>query len=403
MTDDQPRDEQRATGQGAEPEDRAEAAFRTALAGAAAHFDSASLDPAAVAARSRPRSWWRTGLVAAAVLVLVGASAYGVARLGDGSTSERQTADGPIVGALPDPDSGWRYVSYRDVVVQVPESWGYADAPGPDWCAFDEEPGKPPFPTEPYVATPEAGRFFFGIGCPDTDTSAPGSHDFESVPRKYWAPHLTLDSNRNPDLPPGVLNADLGQSWTLTESHLGRVRISLLTDADTTPLVDRILASARQVESDHNGCEATSPAQAEPFVRPDPAFDVSSLESVGTISVCLYERIGTNRPGLTGSRQLTGSAADQELAAIQAAPAGGGPDHPNNCVDDEFGDSAVVLRLHDGDATYDMHVYYETCFGNGFDDGTTLRELTRDACRPLWGDAVQVWSGSSAPFERCHG
>ena len=40
-------------------------------------------------------------------------------------------------------------------------------------------------------------------------------------------------------------------------------------------------------------------------------------------------------------------------------------------------------------------------FGNGFDDGTTVRELTALDCQPIWGDRVLLLGGSSAPFARC--
>jgi hypothetical protein len=130
---------------------------------------------------------------------------------------------------------------------------------------------------------------------------------------------------------------------------------------------------------------------------------VSAIDSVDAISVCQYDRgDGTRGPGLLGSRMLTGAEAQAELAAIRQAPVGGGPDQPEHCVDDMFGDTALVLRLHDGPTTYDMHVYYEWCFGNGFDDGTAMRELTADACVPLWGGPVAFTAGSTAPYRRCH-
>ncbi|CAI7978776.1 hypothetical protein FRAHR75_510024 [Frankia sp. Hr75.2] len=41
-------------------------------------------------------------------------------------------------------------------------------------------------------------------------------------------------------------------------------------------------------------------------------------------------------------------------------------------------------------------------FGNGIDDGTTLRALTTDNCAPLWSGRVVHWGGSAAPFRVCH-
>ena len=107
------------------------------------------------------------------------------------------------------------------------------------------------------------------------------------------------------------------------------------------------------------------------------------------------------RAGLVATTVIEGDDADAVLAAIQAAPAGGGPDKPSNCADDWPGDDAYELHLRTGDETHVMFVFYSTCRGNGFDDGTTKRELTTEACRPLMQPPVVVWGGSSASFERC--
>jgi hypothetical protein len=382
------------------------------------------MDAHSVVTGSRRLAWWRTGLVAAAVLALLGTTAVGVATLrddglddpaaataSDPTSGEPGTADPTepedvgqtLTGPPPPPDPGWRYVSYRDVVVQVPGSWAYAQAPGADWCAFDQGPGEPPFPTESYVALPGNYALELSIGCP-TDAAPGGDRDFESVPPEYWAPHLDFSDLGDRNWPgESVLTAQSAGSWTFTETRVGDVVLTLLTNPETAPLAERIIASARQVETDHNGCQTLSPAQAKEFVRPQPAFDISTIESVDAISVCQYDRAdGTRRPGLIGSRLLTGAEAQAQLEAIQRAPVGGGPDTPESCVDDMFGDTALVLRLHEGETTYDLHVYYEWCFGNGFDDGTAMRELTEDACVPLWGGPVVFPAGSTAPYRRCH-
>ena len=410
-------------------DDRAATAFRSAFERKADDFTPTPVDTSAITATSARRTWWRAGLVAAAVLTLVSATAIGVSSLidderdpgaqqpsisssgstapGDATENTPQTIDPSTAidpgEPLPPPDPGWRYVSYRDVVVQVPEAWGYAEAPGPDWCAYDQGPGEPPFPTEPYVAAPDGNRVILAIGCP-TDAAPGGARDFEAVPPEYWAPHLDFSDLGGRNWPgQSVLSGELAGSWTFTETRIGDVVLTLLTNPETAPLADQVIDSARQVTTDHNGCDARSAVQAREFAHPDPAFDVADLEAVDAISVCQYDRTAsTRRPGLTGSRILTGRAALDELRAIQAAPIGGGPDTPESCADDMYGDTAVVLRLHEGQATYDMYVYYEWCFGNGFDDGTTMRELTTAACAPLFASPVGFNSGSSASIRRCH-
>jgi hypothetical protein len=61
----------------------------------------------------------------------------------------------------------------------------------------------------------------------------------------------------------------------------------------------------------------------------------------------------------------------------------------------------VVLLLSTADQTHEMFGYYGWCFGNGFDDGTAIRELTTQDCPPLWGGRVLDSGGDSATFARC--
>jgi hypothetical protein len=167
-------------------------------------------------------------------------------------------------------------------------------------------------------------------------------------------------------------------------------------------LADRILDSARAFETDQNGCDASSPVQAAKFVRPE-SFDLASVDDVESISVCQYTRSDPpGQPALMGSRLLARQPASALLDAIRSAPEGGGPDSPQSCLHDMYGDTAITLRLHADDFTPEVYVYYDWCFGNGFDDGTTRRELTLQSCLPLFGGNVALFSGSSAPFQRCH-
>ena len=221
---------------------------------------------------------------------------------------------------------------------------------------------------------------------------------FGTVPEKYWAPHVSIGY----DLEDRKDGTRTYRGWTITTRTVGGVQVRLLTDEDTADLREPILASIRASEDGADGCASTSPAQAVRFVRPEPAYDVEEITTVDSISVCQYARGGTDKPGLLGTRLIEGDEAGDVLAAIQEAPEGGGPDAPQHCLSTMYGDTALVLRLHTGDTTRDVYVYSDWCFGNGFDDGTTRRELTAAACRPLWGGQVQQFSGSSEPFRRCH-
>ena len=66
------------------------------------------------------------------------------------------------------------------------------------------------------------------------------------------------------------------------------------------------------------------------------------------------------------------------------------------------GDEAIVLWLRTPTGEHRMHVYYNWCFHNGFDDGTTRRALTSAACNPLFVPPVSLHSANDRlVFDRC--
>jgi hypothetical protein len=361
-----------------ERDDRAEQAFRDAFRTRAEALEPEVLSGDPV--RTHRRAWPFVLVAAAAVLVLA------IGTLVWRSTGSDHAA--PAVGSdvtLPD---GWRWESHADVEVAVPDSWGYAYAPTDQWCIGYDSDGKPhnprtpALPTEGYVNLASAGMGSTAVACPA-----------EVPPVALFVVHLSfLDDSPAPPVP---------QGWSNVTRSVGHTRVNVVTDPAHQALADRILATAHVVTVDANGCSATSPIQAAHAVRPDPAFDVSALTGVDSIAVCQYLTDGTGGPGLVASRLLTGSDGDAELSALRSAPTGGGPDRPANCTPDGWGMSGVVLRLNADGQTHEMYGYYEWCFGNGFDDGTVVRELTPGDCQPIWGDRVLLLGGSSAPFERC--
>ncbi len=280
---------------------------------------------------------------------------------------------------------GWRPVSYRDVVVDVPDAWGYDVAPGPDWCAHV---GSDRVPREPYVAVSTPYDVVLAIGCRPT------------MPARYDVTHLELTD-------PGSRVAQESRErpgWRAVSRRVGSAVVTVWTDPRHAALARRVVDSARTVDVDPSGCAVRSPIQAGHFTPPAQPFRVEEVASVDAISVCQYDIAGgSDVPGLLASRRISGSAADDILDAVGAAPVGGGPDAPARCAEDVFGDTALVLRLHSGDEVRDLHVYMESCRGNGFDDGTTVRALTRAACRPLWALPVRLVSGHGQSFARCHG
>lgn len=362
---------------------RAEQAFRDAFAREADHLAPA---PRPVVRRRRR---WPVLAAAAAVLVLVGGA--GVVATMREDPAPRPTADDAIdPGALPAATDGWRWVTWRDVGVEVPASWVDGDEPGEDWCA---DTGRPVKPTGPYVARANNGMVL-AIGCFAEEGPKPAV--FGPAPMRIMVPHLTFaTAGEHGD---GVTSHD---GWTATLRTVGGVQLRLYTDPATSDVVEHVLGSLRTFTTDAHGCDVTSPVQAEEFVRPAP-FDVTAVEDVDSISVCQYDRLpDPEAVALTASRRIEGADASALLAAIRSAPAGGGPDRPEQCSDDLLGSQALAVRLHHDGGTDDLFVYYDHCSGNGYDDGTTRRELTADNCRPLFGETVVAWSYSSFLNGRC--
>jgi len=329
--------------------------------------------------RARRRSRLRIAGTALAVVVIAGGVGTGV-ELGSGGND---SSTGPTNSSqqLPPPDDGWRWDFYRDIRIQVPDAWGYGQEPKSDWCVGD--PQKPP---APYVALTPPGLPVLAILCRSN-----------SSPTTLWAPHVTLMAKSDSDAPVGTTQVD---DWWIVRRDVGAVAVKVVSkDRD---LAEQIAAGAQAVTDDSSGCSPHSAIQDSRFPRPDPAFDIASVDAVESISVCEYTLSSPDEPGLLAMRTITGTAATTELHALQAAPVGGGPDRPENCTSDISGELGLELVIDTGDARHSMYVYYAHCTNNGFDDGTHLRELTTDACVPLIDDPIVLWSGSSASIERCY-
>ncbi|ADP82326.1 hypothetical protein [Pseudofrankia inefficax] len=352
------------------------------------------------AARRDGRRALRPAVAAVAALGLVlcctltaCARAGGAAEAGPARTGSRPS------DATPAPPS-WRTESFLDAVVDVPASWGFDAAPTSDWCVPLGQ--SPAGPRQPYVDTRGPGSVVMMIGCPG-GTHGPDLNG-SGVPPEYWTTHLWFAATPAPAgsarVPDGRVSAD---GWTRIVRTVGSAKVLVLSDGAHLGDAERVIASARRATVDPHGCAASSPIQAGGFVRPAHPFDVAGLRAVGGAAVCLYDLsrpVGT--PGLVAFRAIGGPDATALLAAIQAAPVGGGPDAPQDCVKGESGDTAIVLRLVAAGVAREAYVYYDWCFGNGIDDGTALRALTTDDCGPLWAERVTLWSGPGGPFQVCH-
>lgn len=370
-------------------EGRAEEAFRAAFAARGAAYQPGRLDLSQVREvremrrrRENPRRW---GIAVACALVLASAAGVGVLAA-RGGPEPWPTAS--------EPADGWRWESTRDLAVQVPDSWGYGSDPGSQWCGGGDEL----VDRAPFVDGSSGLNASTDMFCMNPEPANP-IHP-EGLPRRFWATQVTLEADWDPEGQADGTYRDGG--WTKVVRTIGHGRLVVIHDSAHAADARDVLASAVQVkETDPSGCEVVSPVQSGGFERPEEPTDLASIQQVSEVAVCQYLRTSNpNEPGLVASRVISGAAADQLLAALRDAPAGSGPNRPDDCTHDGP-EEAVVLRLRvDGEAR-DVHVFYGTCYGNGVDDGVTKRQLTKDLCSPLWAGRVRWMTVSSVVGELC--
>lgn len=165
----------------------------------------------------------------------------------------------------------------------------------------------------------------------------------------------------------------------------------------------QILGTIHEAEVDANGCPMALWGSFEPGTRPRPARDIATLTGVKSVTACRYplrpfvETSDARPPApLFSSVRLDMEAAQDAVAAIAAAPLGGGPDKPEACLPDfSYGDEMIVAHVESEEGESTVHVYYSGCDHNGFDDGIAVRALTRPAVQPLIAAPNQplMWGG----------
>lgn len=308
----------------------------------------------------------------------------------------------------PEPGEDWHWVGIRNVEVLAPATWEFDyEATRPD-CIDAGNPRDPwakDVPAAPYVTIGTPQRAVPAIGCLRERQPGDPGPEFGALPFSLWQPYVKLDQAR-PDLKDPARTDGEWQyrDWTLIRQTISGVQITVLAPPDRPTLGQSVLSSVRRVRTTSLGCEADSPAAAERFAQPKGA-PIPVPEAVETIAVCHYSRI-PGISGLDGSRQITGQAAQELVEAIRDAPSTGGPDAPQHCLPDMYGDSALTLRFFGReDSTSPLaeaYVYFDWCFGNGIFDSAGARKLTKANCAPLFArPPVTFWSGQGVVVEAC--
>jgi hypothetical protein len=333
------------------------------------------------------RTPWRALAAAAAVAVIAGATAYGVTR-GDQAPPPPQPA-APSEGAVPAPP-GWHWESTRDLVVQVPDSWGYAPVLGGGSFCRPGGVDRPPF-VDLFPATPlERGTSCFGKEI--TDMSP------EGIPEDQWASYIVLGPKPAADADAQADGTYAIDGWTRVVRTIGSGRITLLYDEDHGPEARQVIASATQLAgTDPFGCDVSSPIQSSTWVRPGPV-DLAGLKGVTGMSVCQYDTTAApGTPGLLASYRWSAADASAFAAGLRSGPSG--PPVADGCVSGPASD-AIVLRISAADGTHDLHVGYHYCEG-GIDDGVVVHPLTAQNCAPLFRGRVFWPGGTDAQAAAC--
>ena len=185
--------------------------------------------------------------------------------------------------AAPEPLAGFRWESYRDVVVQVPQDWGYGFAPTSAWCLSED------WPEVPYVDLGRGSQAVPAILCEGV------------MPADRLRPHLVFSA------PDAIPSESLPDGWSYHTRTLGSVALTVLTDDAGADLARQILDSAVQQPVDNNGCPATVPIGEEGALDP---------VTGAPLAVCLYDSDVPGDLALRASVRLDGEQAQTAWQAI---------------------------------------------------------------------------------------
>ncbi len=380
--------------------DRLPRAFRQAIEALPA---SGELDPGAARARARARRTARAAVGLATTVVLIVAVALALPRWG-GSPSQ-VAKPGPAAptsssratgGQTPEPvdqaPAGWRTEYYRDISFQVPSTWGYAYEPGSDWCS-DSVDGRPAEQhRRPYVSLgrPELVRT---VGCPEQP---------DSLLSEHVAVHPRPDPLASNARPSDSSSSRAG--WTVTQRVLDRAVIVVTSRDDT--LARRIADSAAEA-GPGAPCPAANPMRDPVGARPVRGPGLASLPSVDRVAICQYGAHSlekTTEPSLRAVRQLRGSAARSLLDTMTEAPTSTRGCSPQAAVP---GDLAVLVVVQAADGEHQVYVQVQGCdddsdaMDGGIDDGSTVRLLTRSACRALLVEPLTLMTATGQVGRNC--
>ena len=291
------------------------------------------------------------GVIAIAALVPI---ALVVVRAENATTTVSASGQQAITPAKP----GWRWEMWRNVQLQVPDSWD-RDQDIMQPCLIKDQ-------ARGFVSRP--ARAHTQVMCQESDYQAPTRGPLLAF----------LDPVEKPKL--GTRTYPNG---TVTIERVGQVTLMVVAKDDK--LRHRILDSAEIVRGT-NAAGCPTATDVPPIGNASPGGStIASLDHVDTVSVCRYYD-NDNAYAYT----VTGAKATAILNALRGAPKGHGPDRPGNCSAGLPEREAGLYRLWSENVATDVWIHWDICRGHGIDDGNTQRVLTTETLAPFLGVA---WSG----------
>jgi hypothetical protein len=362
-------------------DDRAARALRTALTEQAAEQDGA-VDLGAVHRRARRRRVSGAAAVVAAVAaVVLGAVAIPQLWQPEPSTVAQPASATPRTESQPSP---WRTEQYRSISFEVPSDWGYADAPGADWCAAtrDERAAT----EQPYVSL-GARRVVREIACDPVPDSLLSEH-VEVFPHPAAATVVEGTSRR-------------GDWWVVQRVvDEGEDAVVVKVVSRDQQLAERIAGTARLAEEEV--CAAESPVQAWGARPPGPAA-LPTDRPVDDAVICQYDPADPSAAGGLRARAfLRGSQAEQLLRTLTSAPPAS-----RSCAGTGPAEIALTVRVLSPAPSGEVYVTARGCpdqpqaIDGGIDDGQSLRTLTREACRQLLVPPIRLETASEGLARSC--
>ncbi|GAB3270448.1 hypothetical protein GCM10027456_57570 [Kineosporia babensis] len=298
----------------------------------------------------------------------------------DVEAADVRTPDATTVVHGDPPPEGWRWESYQDVQIAVPQDWDYGIV-GRPWCqrADDEKP---------FVGRPGPVR---EIACSGAEDAVEPGQKVSTGGQFVWfglPPDSALDLVQTPNETNVISDGHGGSDRAVVQA--GTVSIVVQAPAE---LRAQIISTVRLAEIDHNGCAAVPPYAGHPKWGPS-GPEVTEYTDIKGISACSYVDAE-----LVGSLRLNPEQATEAIAAIASAPVGGGPFNPAALcvpVEDESDDVAQLILQVDAAAAGTIVLSYGGCSSTGLDDGTAVRTLTRDSVQPFIQGPNRVYHWGSS-------